>query len=59
MVFAAVDIFLAVLFTAGIVILFWALREEARTKAPFYITLSTVAAMLMIAATFIAALVSS
>ena len=58
MTFELVHIFLAVLFTAGIVVLFWALREEAREQAPFYLKLSTIAAMLMIAATFMAVLIS-
>jgi len=57
MKFTVVDIILAILFTTGTVVLFWALVEEARTRAPFYVILSGVAAMLMIVATFIAAVI--
>lgn len=54
--FDFVDIILTILFTAGLVVLFWALHEESKSEAPFYITLSTIAVALTIAATFIAAL---
>ena len=51
-----VDIILTILFTAGLVVLFWALHEEAKENAPFYIKLSSIAGALTIAATFIAAI---
>lgn len=54
--FGFVDILLTILFTSGVVVMFWALHEEAKKKAPFYITLTAIAALLMITATFIAAL---
>ncbi len=50
------DIMLTILFTAGLVVLGFALYEEAKTGAEFYVILSSVAAGLTIAATFIAAM---
>ena len=57
MQFKTIDIILTVLFTAGIVILFWALHQEQIEKAPFYVILISVSTALSIAATFIAALI--
>jgi len=54
--FDLVDIMLTVLFTAGIVILAFALYFEAKVSAPFYVILGSLAAGLSIAATFLAAL---
>ena len=57
MQFTLIDIFLSILFTAGIVVMFWALNQERIEKAPFYVYLVSISTALTIAATFIAALV--
>ncbi len=52
--FTSRDLLLTLLFGVGAVILVWALVEEARSGVEFYIMLGSVAALLMIGATFIA-----
>ena len=54
MKFTLSDILLTILFTCGGVVLAFALVEEARTGAAFYIILTSVSGALMIGATFIA-----
>lgn len=54
--FTTADIFLTILFAAGLVILGFALYFEAVFEAPFYVILGSFSAGLTIAATFFAVL---